>query len=60
VKINIYPKHKDFEPILKLYPPVKASEYLPLWYKKQGTWKREDYKFSDKVPLSFKHGLILF
>jgi hypothetical protein len=50
VKINIYPKHKDFEPILKLYPPVKASEYLPLWYKKQGTWKREDYKFSDKVP----------
>tara|TARA_R100000329_G_scaffold36806_2_gene34708 strand:- start:936 stop:1688 length:753 start_codon:yes stop_codon:yes gene_type:complete len=50
VNINIFPKHKDFESILKLYPPVKASEYLPSWYKKQGTWKREDFKFSDKVP----------
>ena len=50
MNINIFPKHKDFESILKLYPPVKASEYLPSWYKKQGTWKREDFKFSDKVP----------
>lgn len=51
MNLNIYPKHKDFESLLKLYPPVKASEFLPDWYKKQPNYNREkDFKFSDKVP----------
>lgn len=49
MNINIYPICKEFEDLLKLYPPVKASEYLPDWYKKQKNFNRLDIKFGPSV-----------
>lgn len=50
MNINFYPIFEEFEPLLKLYPPVKASEFLPEWYKKQANYKRIDYKFGPSIP----------
>ena len=34
MNIDIYPAHKSYEPFLKNFPVVKASKFLPEWYKK--------------------------
>ncbi len=49
MNINIYPIHKEFEDLLKLYPPVKARDFLPSWYKKQPGYKKEDVKFGPNI-----------
>jgi hypothetical protein len=38
--IEIYPRDKRFEELLKLYPPVQANRFLPEWYKKHSVKKR--------------------
>ena len=38
--IEIYPRDKRFEELLKLYPPVQANRFLPDWYKKHNIKKR--------------------
>ena len=49
MNIEIYPRHKSFEHFLELYPAVKASHYLPEWYKKNKinnrmvTYNNHDY-----------------
>lgn len=35
MQVNIYPRIKEFEALLELYPPVKANKMLPQWYKEQ-------------------------
>lgn len=47
--INIYPIHKEFEPLLELYPPVKARDFLPNWYKKQSGYNKHDIKWGPTV-----------
>ena len=39
--IEIYPKFKEFEVLLDLYPPQLANKYLPEWYKKQKIYSRD-------------------
>lgn len=41
MKVTIIPKSKEFEDLLRLYPPVKAKDILPDWYKslKPGSYK---------------------
>lgn len=38
--IEIYPRDKRFEELLKLYPPIQANRFLPDWYKKNKVYKR--------------------
>ncbi len=47
MKITIIPKSKEFEDLLKLYPPVKAKDILPDWWKqlKPGSY-RDSWKDS--------------
>jgi hypothetical protein len=49
MNIDIYPIHKEFEHLLKLYPPVKARDFLPDWYKKQQGYKKEEVHFGPNV-----------
>jgi hypothetical protein len=42
MNINIYPKFKEFEHLLELYPPQLANKYLPEWYKNQKFYKYFD------------------
>jgi len=35
VEINIYPKVKEYENFIKLFPIKKANKFLPEWYKEQ-------------------------
>ena len=44
MNIEIYPRFKEYEILLELYPPELANKYLPEWYKKQKIYSRE------KVP----------
>ena len=50
MNINIYPLFEEFSDLLKLYPPVKARDFLPDWYKKQPKFNREDLFFGPTVP----------
>lgn len=43
VDINIYPRKKNFQQLLQLYPPVSANKFLPEWYKKQKAIKTETH-----------------
>ena len=49
MNINIYPIHKEFQALLELYPPVKAKDFLPEWYKKQGNFNKYDLKFGPTI-----------
>lgn len=50
MNINIYPLYEEFSDLLKLYPPVKARDYLPEWYKKQPKFNREDIEWGPTIP----------
>ena len=41
VEFNIYPRKKEYENFLKLYPIEKANKFLPDWYKKTKLGKEE-------------------
>jgi len=48
IDIEIIPRLKQFEQLLKLYPPTPSNKFLPEWYKKQkyshlhNSWGTED------------------
>ena len=41
MKLEIYPKYKEYETLLELYPPKLANKYLPEWYKKQKIYSKD-------------------
>jgi len=47
-EINIYPKHKELEHLLELYPPQPVNRFLPDWYKKQKFNSKESYHAEGK------------
>ena len=44
INIDVYPRHKDFEDLLELYPLQPANRYLPDWYKQTKITKHIDDK----------------
>lgn len=62
MNIDIYPAHKSYEPLLKNFPVVKASKFLPEWYKKNKinnfdiTFRNNEYvSLRDDSELRNKH-----
>lgn len=52
-EINIYPKQKELEHLLELYPPQAANKFLPEWYKKQKSNSKESF-YSDGKDIQAK------
>ena len=40
--IKVFPRIKEYEPLVELYPPQPANKFLPDWYKSQTKLQRED------------------
>lgn len=47
-EINVYSRHKIFDPFLDLYPPQPINRFLPDWYKKQKIYTKEETYINDK------------
>lgn len=47
-EINIYPKHKELEHLLDLYPPQPVNRFLPEWYKNQKSNSKESIYLEGK------------
>lgn len=54
ININVYPRHKDFEDLLELYPLQSANRYLPDWYKEIKITKHIDDRGFEPVPAHAK------
>ena len=54
VEVNIYPRYKEMEYLLNLYPPQRANKFLPEWYKKQKLYNRDEFYSEDKHPAAKK------
>jgi hypothetical protein len=52
-EINIYPRQKELEHLLELYPPQAANKFLPEWYKKQKSNSKESF-YSDGKDIQAK------
>lgn len=49
IEVGIYPRRKEFEPLLEMHKPQYANKFLPEWYKKQKIYKKYDTLNSDNV-----------
>ena len=49
MEVNIYPRIKEFEHLLELYPPIKANKFLPEWYKNQKFNNPQASSFEKKI-----------
>lgn len=49
VELNIYPRRKELEALLELYPPQPANKFLPDWYKKQKRFTKLETIATDNV-----------
>jgi len=52
--INIYPRKKEFETLLELYPPKLSNKFLPEWYKKMKLNNYFDIINNDEPNISAK------
>lgn len=52
-QINIYPRYKQVDQFLELYPPQPINRFLPDWYKKQKVNTKQDFYAKDK-PIEAK------
>ena len=50
-QINIYPRYKQVDQFLELYPPQPINRFLPDWYKKQKVNTKQD--FYAKEPATY-------
>jgi len=53
IDINIYPAYKQFEPLIKLFPPVQANKFLPEWYKNQKSTLTKEYMQTNKTDSKY-------
>lgn len=54
VDVNIYPRYKEMEYLLDMYPPQRANKFLPEWYKKQKIYTRDEFYSDNKYPSAKK------
>lgn len=50
ISIDVFPRKKDFQSLLELYPIQKANKFLPEWYKNSKRGKKSD-EFGINAPL---------
>ena len=55
MNVDIYPRHKEFENLLELYPPVLANKFLPEWYKSKKLGSYFDLINSDDAGQNAKN-----